>query len=78
MENENMVYEVEVTDLVPVEGETKESNANLSTGAAMVIGGVLTAGIMFGVKKVKKFIAKRKAKKAADEEFHECKCEDEE
>ena len=78
MENENMVYEVEVMDLVPVEGEASEAKSNLGTGAAMVIGGLITAGVMFGVKKVKKIIAKRKAKKAEAEEFHECKCEDKE
>lgn len=76
MENENMVYEAEVMDLVPVEEETKESNASLSTGVAMLIGGALTAGVMFGVKKVKKVIAKHKAKKA--EKNSEVECEDEE
>lgn len=78
MENENMVYEAEVMDLVPVEEETQESNASLSTGVAMLIGGALTAGVMFGVKKVKKVIANRKAKKAEKNAEAECECEDEE
>lgn len=77
MENENMVYEVEVMDLVPAEEETQESNASLSTGVAMLIGGALTAGVMFGVKQVKKVIAKRKAKKAEKDCCCE-ECEDEE
>lgn len=78
MENENMVYEAEVVDLVPVEEETQESNASLSTGVAMLIGGALTAGVMFGVKQVKKVIAKHKAKKAEKNAEAEAECEDEE
>ena len=78
MENENMVYEAEVMDLVPVEEETQESNASLSTGIAMLIGGALTAGVMFGVKQVKKAVAKHKAKKAEKNAEVAEECEDEE
>ena len=78
MENENMVYEAEVMDLVPVEEETQESNASLSTGVAMLIGGALTAGVMFGVKQVKKAVAKHKAKKAEKKAEVAEECEDEE
>ena len=77
MENENMVYEVEVMDLVPVEEETTESNSAVSTGIAMLIGAGLATGVMFVGKKVKKVIANRKAKKA-EKAAVEAECEDEE
>ena len=69
MEEMNNIYEAEVnevTDLVPIEAEAEE--AGMSTGMAMAIGGLVTAGLIFVGKKAvtggKKLLAKRKAKKA--------------
>ncbi len=69
MEEMNNIYEAEVnevTDLVPIEAEAEE--AGMSTGMAMAIGGLVTAGLIFVGKKAvtggKKLWAKRKAKKA--------------
>ena len=69
MEEMNNIYEAEVNevyDLVPVEAETKE--AGMSTGVAMAIAAIGTAGLIFIGKKAveggKKLLAKRKEKKA--------------
>lgn len=69
MEEMNNIYEAEVNevnDLVPIEAEAEE--AGMSTGMAMAIGGLVTAGLIFVGKKAvtggKALIAKRKAKKA--------------
>ena len=84
MEEMNNIYEAEVnevTDLVPIE---VEEEAGMSTGMAMAIGGLITAGLIVVGKKAvdggKKLWAKHKAKKAiesADEnvidaEFEAC------
>lgn len=68
MEEMNNIYEAEVieeTELVPIEAEEE---AGMSTGMAMAIGGLITAGIIVIGKKAvaggKKLIAKHKAKKA--------------
>ena len=68
MEEMNNIYEAEViegTDLIPIEAEEE---AGMSTGMAMAIGGLVTAGLIFVGKKAvtggKKLLAKRKAKKA--------------
>lgn len=73
MENENMINNVEVTELIPAEADF---SAGLSTGTAMLIGAALTAGVMFGVKMAKKAIDKHKAKKAEAKVIDDC--EDEE
>ena len=69
MEEMNNIYEAEVNevnDLVPIEAEAEE--AGMSTGTAMAIAALGTAGLIFIGKKVveggKALIAKRKAKKA--------------
>ena len=61
MENETMEFEV-----IEMEPETEEKG--LSTGVAMAIGALLTAGTMAGIKGAKKLWAKHKAKKALDAE----------
>lgn len=68
MEEMNNIYEAEVieeTELIPIEAEEE---AGMSTGMAMAIGGLVTAGLIFVGKKAvtggKKLIAKHKAKKA--------------
>lgn len=70
MEEMNNIYEAEVieeTELIPIEAEEE---AGMSTGMAMAIGGLVTAGLIFVGKKAvaggKKLIAKRKAKKAEE------------
>ena len=70
MEEMNNIYEAEViegTDLIPIEAEEE---AGMSTGMAMAIGGLVTAGLIFVGKKAvtggKKLLAKRKAKKAEE------------
>lgn len=83
MEEINNIYEAEVTEvneLVPIEEEFEE--AGMSTGMAMAIGGLVTAGlIVIGKKAVdggKKLWAKHKAKKASepsDEDVIEAECE---
>ncbi len=70
MEEMNNIYEAEVNevnDLVPIEAEEE---AGMSTGMAMAIGGLVTAGlIVIGKKAVdggKALWAKHKAKKAEE------------
>lgn len=58
MENEKMELEVIEMEMEP---ETEEKG--ISTGLAMAIGALLTAGGIAGVKGVKKLLAKRKANK---------------
>ena len=72
MEEMNNIYEAEVNEvdeLVPMEVEEEE--AGMSTGLAMAIGGLATAGLIFVGKKAvaggKQLYAKYKAKKASDE-----------
>lgn len=82
MEEMNNIYEAEineVNDLVPIEAEEE---AGMSTGMAMAIGGLITAGIIVIGKKAvtggKKLIAKHKAKKAekaAEENIIDAECE---
>ena len=69
MEEMNNIYEAEVNevnDLVPIEAEAEE--AGMSTGMAMAIAALGTAGLIFIGKKAveggKALLAKRKAKKA--------------
>lgn len=69
MEEMNNIYEAEVIEneeLIPIEAE----EAGMSTGMAMAIGGLVTAGlIVIGKKAVdggKKLWAKHKEKKAAE------------
>lgn len=69
MEEMNNIYEAEVIEneeLIPIEAE----EAGMSTGMAMAIGGLVTAGlIVIGKKAVeggKKLWAKRKEKKASE------------
>lgn len=71
MEEMNNIYEAEVNevyDLVPIETEEAEEEAGMSTGMAMAVGGLITAGLIIVGKKAveggKKLIAKHKAKKA--------------
>ena len=71
MEEMNNIYEAEViegTELIPIEAEDE---AGMSTGMAMAIGGLVTAGLIFVGKKAvtggKALLAKRKAKKAEKE-----------
>ena len=70
MEEMNNIYEAEViegTDLIPIEAEEE---AGMSTGMAMAIAALGTAGLIFIGKKAveggKKLLAKRKAKKAEE------------
>ena len=70
MEEMNNIYEAEVnevTDLVPIEAETEE--AGMSTGMAMAIAALGTAGLIFIGKKAveggKKLWSKHQDKKAA-------------
>ena len=72
MEEMNNIYEVEVNEvdeLVPMEVEVDE--AGMSTGLAMAIGGLATAGLIFVGKKAvaggKQLYAKYKAKKASEQ-----------
>jgi hypothetical protein len=72
---EGEVIEVENQDMIPAEVDDAE-DAGISTGAAMLIGAVITAGAIWVGGKVKKLIATHKAKKAAaeaaeEEEFEE-------
>lgn len=71
MEEMNNIYEAEVIEsdeLVPMEVE--EDDAGMSTGLAMAIGGILTAGLIVVGKKAvtggKQLYAKYKANKAAE------------
>lgn len=73
---DNNIIEVENQDVLPIEAEEAE-DAGLSTAAAMLIGGAITAGVIWAVGKVKKFIAARKAEQAASEEPEEEDFEDE-
>ena len=70
MEEMNNIYEAEViegTDPIPIEAEEE---AGMSTGMAMAIAALGTAGLIFIGKKAveggKKLLAKRKAKKAEE------------
>lgn len=78
MEEMNNIYEAEVIEneeLIPIEAE----EAGMSTGMAMAIGGLVTAGLIFVGKKAvdggKKLWAKHKEKKAA-EAAEEAVCEE--
>lgn len=71
MEEMNNIYEAEViegTELIPIEAEDE---AGMSTGMAMAIAAIGTAGLIFIGKKAveggKALLAKRKAKKAEKE-----------
>lgn len=79
MEEMNNIYEAEVIEneeLIPIEAE----EAGMSTGMAMAIGGLVTAGLIFVGKKAvdggKKLWAKHKEKKAADAAMENA-CDDE-
>lgn len=72
MEEMNNIYEAEVNevnDLVPIEVEEEETG--MSTGLAMAIGGLVTAGLIIVGKKAvdggKKLWAKHKERKAQKE-----------
>lgn len=67
---ENNVF---VAEEVMTEVATEDKDSRMGTGAAMLLGGLLTAGTMYGVKKVKGIIAKRKAKKEAESDGEEPK-----
>lgn len=60
MNNEVEFEEIETEETVVADGET-----GISTGLAMLIGGGLALAGAAGIKKLKKVIANRKAKKAA-------------
>lgn len=62
MENNEVMNYEEVNELVPVEEAAAESSG-MSTGLAMAIGGILTAGAIAGGKKLKKVWDNHKAKK---------------
>lgn len=68
MENEIMNYDevMETEEVTVAEGKT-----GIGTGLAMLIGGGLALAGAAGIKKLKKVIANRKAKKAAEAEDSE-------
>lgn len=56
--------------------ETGVESSGLGTKAAVALGSVATLAVIAGVKAVKKFIAKRKAKKDEEQESDEVIVED--
>lgn len=55
-------------ELMEVTEETGVESSGLGTKAAVVLGSAATLAVIAGVKAVKKFIAKRKAKKCEEPE----------
>ena len=66
MEDKIMNNEVEFEEIENEETTAAEGESGLSTGLAMLIGGGLALAGAAGIKKLKKVIANRKAKKAAE------------
>ena len=65
-----MNEELMTNDEIEVVGEPEEvmdERSGMPTGLAMLIGGGITLAVVAGVKKVKKLLANRKAKKAEEE-----------
>ena len=71
-----MENEIMNTEVIEVIEDVAEVKTGMGTCGAMLIGGGLTLAVIAGVKVVKKFIAERKAKKAAEAEASDYETEE--